>query len=59
MEPVRSQNFQLQIAKISAEAKSEHQIIFATAMIVPDLDDERYTVGKYSTMDDHTLVIPD
>ena len=57
MEPQRSQNFQLQLLRISKEAKVEHQIIFATAMIVPDLDEPEYTVGKFSTRDDFTLAI--
>jgi len=26
-------------------------------MIAPDLDDERYTVGKFSTRDDPTIAI--
>jgi hypothetical protein len=30
-------------------------VIYATAMISPDLDDEEYTVGKYSTRDDLTI----
>ena len=57
MEITRSHNFQLQLARISEEAPSQHQIIFATAMICPDLDDERYTIGKASTRDDPTLDI--
>jgi hypothetical protein len=57
MEPERSHNFQNQILRVSNEAKVEHQIIYATAMISPDLDDEAYTIGKYSTRDDPTLDI--
>lgn len=59
MEPVRSQNFQLQLARISEEARGDHQVIIATAMIVPDLDEETYTIGKFSTRDDYTLDIKD
>jgi len=59
MEPMRSHNFQMLIAEISDNSNVDHQIIFASAMIAPDLDDEAYTVGKYSTRDDPTLVIPD
>jgi hypothetical protein len=55
IEPVRSHNFQLLMAEMSEECKVEHQIIFATSMIAPDLDDERYTIGKFSTRDDMTL----
>lgn len=57
MEPQRSHNFQLQIADISEKSKVEHQIIFATAMICPDLDEEKYTIGRYSTRDEPTLAI--
>jgi hypothetical protein len=57
IEPVRSHNFQLLMATMSEQSKVDHQIIFATAMIAPDLDDERYTVGKYSTRDDMTLAL--
>ena len=57
MEPARSHNFQLQIARVSAESKIDHQIIFATAMIAPDLDDEKYLIGKFSTRDDPTIAI--
>ncbi len=57
MEPARSHNFQLQIARVSAESKVELQIIFATAMIAPDLDEEKYTIGKFSTRDEPTIAI--
>ncbi|MDI1345073.1 MAG: AAA family ATPase [Pseudolabrys sp.] len=55
MEPERSHNFQNQILRISRESNVEHQIIYATAMISPDLDDEDFTIGKFSTRDDPTL----
>lgn len=57
MEPERSHNFQNQILKASNASQVEHQIIYATAMIAPDLDDEQYVVGKFSTRDDHTIDI--
>ncbi|WP_456661143.1 AAA family ATPase [Bradyrhizobium sp. LB13.1] len=57
MEPERSHNFQNLILKVSNASQVEHQIIYATAMIAPDLDDEGYVVGKYSTRDDHTIDI--
>jgi AAA domain len=57
MEPERSHNFQNQILRKSQESKVEHQIIFATAMISPDLDDEKYLVGRFYTRDDPTLAI--
>ncbi len=55
MEPQRSHNFQMQIARKSMEARCEHQVIYATAMIAPDLDDEQYVVGAFSTRDEPTL----
>ncbi len=57
MEPERSHNFQNQILRISESSKVQHQIIYATAMISPDLDDEVHTIGKFSTRDDATLAI--
>ena len=57
MEPDRSRNFQNQILRVSKEAKVDHQIIYATAMISPELDEEQFTVGKYSTRDEPTLDI--
>lgn len=57
MEPVRSHNFQRQIARISQEALVEHQIIYATAMIASELDVSEYTVGAFSTRDRPTLAI--
>lgn len=55
MELERSQNFQLLTAKLSAAAKSEHQIIFATSMIADALDKPEFTVGKRSTHESKTL----
>ena len=57
MEPERSHNFQNQILRVSREAEVEHQIIYATAMISPDLDEDGYHVGRFSTRDDPTLNI--
>jgi hypothetical protein len=57
MEVQRSHNFQMQIARISSESKVDHQIIYATSMIAPDLDDLEFTIGKFSTRDDYTLDI--
>jgi hypothetical protein len=57
MEPERSHNFQNQILRVSREAKVEHQIIYATAMISPDLDEDEYHVGQFSTRDDPALDI--
>jgi AAA domain len=57
VEAIRSQNFQLQILRISKESKVEHQIIYATAMIEPQLEDDAYTVGAFSTSGDMTIGI--
>jgi hypothetical protein len=57
MEPERSQNFQRLLAERSAEIKADHQIIFATAMIAPELDNPKYVVGVRSTHDRRTLAL--
>jgi hypothetical protein len=57
VEAIRSQNYQLQILRVSEESKVEHQIIYATAMIVPELEDEAYTVGAFSNNTDMTIAI--
>ncbi|RWP73697.1 ATP-binding protein [Mesorhizobium sp.] len=57
VETIRSHNFQLQLLRISKESKVEHQIIYATAMIAPELDEEQFTVGAFSTSDDKTVDI--
>jgi hypothetical protein len=57
MEPERSHNFQNLILEVSNSSPVEHQIIYATAMIAPDLDDERFLVGKFSTRDNPTIDI--
>jgi hypothetical protein len=55
MEPDRSRNFQMLLAERCNAAATRHQLIIATAMIAPQLDDERYTVGSYATRDEPTL----
>ncbi|HEY9038601.1 MAG TPA: AAA family ATPase [Roseovarius sp.] len=55
MEQERSQNYQRMIVDRSESLTADHQIIFATAMIAPDLDDPAYTVGKNSTLAQPTL----
>lgn len=57
MEQVRSHNFQRMIVADSNSCTVDHQIIFATAMIAPELDDTRYTVGDFSTLAEATLAI--
>ncbi|WP_457790702.1 AAA family ATPase [Pseudomonas sp. PL-6] len=55
VEEVRSQNFQRLLVNRSAKLKAKHQIIYATAMIDPILDNASYTVGRYSTRDEPTI----
>jgi hypothetical protein len=57
VEAERSRNFQLQLRNLSDELPADHQIIYATAMIAPEMDNEAYTVGSYSTLDVPTLEI--
>ncbi|MGE4046493.1 MAG: AAA family ATPase [Acetobacteraceae bacterium] len=59
MEPDRTRNLQIQIAERCQNAPSRHQLIFATSMIAPELEDERFTVGRFSTRDNHTLNFSD
>lgn len=59
MEPERSQNFQRLLVERSAEIEADHQIIFATAMISPDLDNADYVVGRRSSHDLRTLSLTD
>ncbi|QIE55103.1 hypothetical protein G5B40_06325 [Pikeienuella piscinae] len=54
MEQERSHNFQQQVVRISNASEVEHQIILATAMPSPELDDDVF-VGKFSTRDSGTL----
>ena len=57
MQDERSHNFQRLIVQISQLANAQHQIIFGTSMIAPDLDIPTLTVGHYSTRDNRTLEI--
>jgi hypothetical protein len=57
MEPERSQNFQKLLVERSAEIEVEHQIIFATAMISPELDNDNYVVGRRSSNGERTLLL--
>jgi hypothetical protein len=59
MEPDRTRNLQIQLAQRCERAPSQHQLIFATSMIAPELEDERFTVGRFSTRDEHTLQFTD
>ena len=55
MEPKRSHHFQDLLAKMSEESNTEHQLIYATAMISPNLSDSKYLVGRPYTHDRRTL----
>jgi hypothetical protein len=48
MQDERSHNFQRLIVRVSQSANSQHQIIFGTSMLAPDLDIPTLTVGHYS-----------
>ncbi|MEE2943810.1 MAG: AAA family ATPase [Pseudomonadota bacterium] len=54
MEQERSHNFQQQVVELSTKAEVEHQVILATAMPSPELD-EGVFVGKFSTLESGTL----
>ena len=55
VETIRSQNFQIQMLEFSKSCEVEHQIIYATAMIAPELDEEEFVVGSFSTADNKTI----
>ncbi len=57
VEAIRSANFQRQILRVSQESKVEHQIIFATAMIAPELDKPEFHVGRSYTRDEPSLAL--
>ncbi|WP_417449556.1 AAA family ATPase [Kordiimonas sp.] len=54
MEQERSYNFQRQVIDLSNRTAVEHQVILATAMPAPDID-EKLFVGEYSTLEKGTL----
>lgn len=53
MEPIRSHNFQNII--VQAAKNGNHQIIFTTSTINPELDNDEYTIGPCYTHDHRTL----
>jgi hypothetical protein len=55
MEDKRSHNFQDIIMKVSKAARLDHQIIFTTSTINPELDSEELTVGPQYTHQQRTL----
>lgn len=57
MEAVRSQNFQRLILDVSNNSLVSNQVIFATAMIAPELDHPEYVVGRFYTRQSPSLLI--
>lgn len=57
MEMPRSHNFQKLIVEQSDLSQMDHQIIFTTSMINPDLDVDDYTIGPAYTHNKRTLNI--
>lgn len=57
MEEKRSHNFQEIIVKASEAAKLDHQIIFTTSTINPELDGDQLTIGPHYTHQRRTLSV--
>lgn len=57
MQPDRSHNFQRMLVAVSQAALCEHQVIFATSMIAPELNVPNLTIGHSSTLKQPTLNI--
>ena len=55
MEDKRSHNFQDLIVQASEAARLDHQIIFTTSTINPELDYGEYTIGPHYTHEQRTL----
>lgn len=55
MESGRSRHLQILISQLSEEIEVEHQIIITTANIDMDLENEKYTVGRFYTREDKSL----
>jgi hypothetical protein len=55
MEAARSQNFQRLIVEVAEESETENQVIFATAMIAEELNNNSYAVGRFYTRDNRSL----
>jgi len=55
MQEQRSQNFQKLLVEMSSEAQTNHQIIFTTSMIDPELDKTGLCVGPYYTANHKSL----
>jgi AAA domain len=57
MEQSRSHNFQEIVVRASEQAHIEHQIIFTTSMMNPELDEEGYVIGPHYTHENRTLEV--
>jgi hypothetical protein len=55
MEPERSHHFQELLAEMSTNADVDHQLIYATAMIAPSLENTNHVVDRFYTHNDRTL----
>jgi hypothetical protein len=57
MEAARSQNFQVLCAELVDNIGVESQVIFGTAMIAPELDNDNFTVGRFYTRESPSLIM--
>lgn len=55
MEEVRSQNFQRTMVEVSRAYEVEHQIIFTTSMIAPELNGSELCIGPEYSLQRHSL----
>jgi hypothetical protein len=55
MEQIRSHNFQALIVQASRMARFDHQIIYTTSMMNPDLELEQFVIGPRYTHENKTL----
>jgi len=55
MEPIRSQNFQRLILEYSQRYDVEHQIVFTTSMIDPELENTNLCIGDHYTVTNKSL----
>ena len=55
MEPERSYHFQNLLAAMCENATVDHQLIYATAMISPELEQSDFVVDRFYTHDERTL----
>lgn len=58
MEPTRSHHFQNLLAEMSEAATVDHQLIYATAMIAPELENSPHVIDRFYTHENRTLALP-